>query len=79
MVIPRNRLDGKSNNQNADSVESDTFYGKFVVKLAWRLSEAFYGGNMTSHFHTIFILILPKKLHKKYQSPYCVHNFYIVW
>ena len=47
-----------------DSVETDTFYGDFMVKLLWRLSEVFHGENMVSQITR--------------QSTYYLHNFYIL-
>ena len=55
-----------------DSVESDTLYGDFMVKLIWRLPRVFIE-------KTLFIK-LPENLHEKYLlSPYYPHSFYILW
>ena len=41
-----------------DNVESDTFYGDFMVKLVWRLSGIIMEKRGKSNYQTIPILIL---------------------
>ena len=44
---------------DGDSLEDDTFYGDFVVKLVWRLSGVLWRKHGKSDCHTISILIFP--------------------
>ena len=45
---------------HGDSVESDNFYGDFMMKLVWRLSEVLWRKDGKSNlYQTTSILILP--------------------
>ena len=50
--------------------ESDSFYGDFMVKLAWGFSGVFI-------YQTISILTLLLKLYERYHSKYYLHTIYI--
>ena len=66
-----------------DSVENYTFYGDFMVKLVWRLSEAFVEKIRQLKFpdklHINSTIKFPQKVSLSVLPPYNVHNFYISW
>ena len=67
-----------------DSVESDTFYGDFVVKSVWRLSRVFTEKTwlikLADNLHINFTIKSKKqKTSLSLLSPYYLLSFYRLW